>query len=157
MKFLSILFLALLVFNCSSDKNDDGPVGPVVPVEQDETDIPGGTNPDDLSKTHQLLMTGRWQLSPQDVIKVAQCRKKSFYEFTTNEEVIWQAFYYNLTSKECITNGETTSTYLLLNNDTELEITINSFPTIYTIVNITANELILDSDDLLGGPLTYIQ
>lgn len=139
LKLLSLLLLAFLVFNCSSD--DNAPA-----IEQD-------TGP---SATHQLLMSGKWYLVPNDTTDIAVylCKTKTYYHFTTSNNLINERFNLN-TMENCESSGEQEQTYELKNEDSILKITNNSITTTYSIQSITEDELIIDSAEFINGPTTF--
>lgn len=121
-KILTILFVALLTFNCSSD--DDGPA-------------PEPT-------THQLLMSGKWFFSSVTEQSLDHCQKQTYYDFLDEDTLMAEGFVTG-DSDECESSGVEVAKYKLIDEDKNIHISIDDEVVIFSIDFISESKLILTS------------
>ncbi|RXJ49483.1 lipocalin-like domain-containing protein [Gelidibacter gilvus] len=125
-KILTLVLVAMLTFNCSSD--DDSPA-------------PQPT-------AHELLMSGKWLITSTTGVTLDNCMKMSYFHFTTQDTLISESFNTGDDGK-CQSDGTSVVKYTLIDNDKKLRIDLgDGDDVIMSIESISESKLILKSQDL---------
>ncbi|ULC57940.1 lipocalin family protein [Flaviramulus sp. BrNp1-15] len=115
-KHLSMLFVILFAFNCSSD--DD-------------------SNSNNEQQTEDLLTSSKWYQESKTPGSFSDCEKNTSFKFNTDNSIVVESF--DDGSGTCQSQGTTTSSYTL--NGTTLTITLGSDIITANIDNITSTML----------------
>lgn len=124
-KLLSLLLVAILTFNCSSD--DDSAV-------QEPT-------------MQELLMTGKWYFSSISNTEFDICQENGYYEFITTDTLIAETFYGDAPD-QCESNGKEVATYVLINDNKGLRFNVEEHELIMSIEFISDSKLELKHEDV---------
>ncbi|MGC1633735.1 MAG: lipocalin family protein [Gelidibacter sp.] len=127
-KILTLLFIALVTFNCSSD--DDSPAPELT--------------------TQQLLMSGRWYYNSASNSTVDSCQKNSYYDFTNAGTMIVESFRTNV-SDQCTSNNIIVAPYVVSEDNKNIEVTLEGDKMIISIEFISESQLILKQNGLTAG------
>lgn len=123
-KILSLLLVAMLTFNCSSD--DDS-------AAQEPT-------------TQELLMSGKWYFSSISDTQFDICQGNGYYDFITTDTLIAQGFHGDA-SDQCESTGFEVATYVLINDNKRLLFTVDEHELIMSIEFISDSKLVLKQDN----------
>lgn len=124
LKLLSLVIVAFLTFNCSSDDDSNAP---------------------ELT-THNLLMSGKWFITASGGEIPNDCQKQTYFHFTDTDTMIYEGFATDEDTDECESQFLLTTSYTLMNNDTELKVIADFGITVFNIELISRTKLILSTE-----------